>query len=329
MKEDYLKFDAAYLSPYAVKSSETAGRAVWEEPCPLRTEFQRDRDRIVHSKSFRRLKHKTQVFLAPSGDHYRTRMTHTIEVMQIARTIARCLKLNEDLTEAIAFGHDLGHTPFGHIGERILAAETGHFEHNEQSLRVVTVLEDDGKGLNLTAEVLDGILEHKQSGNPKTLEGRVVALSDRIAYLNHDIDDGIRAGLLSEEDLPVAVENVLGKGKRAKINSMVGDVVRMSLDRDAVEQSAEFKEATDELRRFMFERVYFAEHASQEEDRAREWLSKLYEFYRTNPSEVPEFYRSLSSSPEVYITDYMAGMTDTYVIKQLEKYFGYKWDSAL
>ena len=321
MKEDYLKFEAAYLSPYAVKSSETAGRAVREEPCPLRTEFQRDRDRIVHSKSFRRLKHKTQVFLAPSGDHYRTRMTHTIEVMQIARTIARCLKLNEDLTEAIAFGHDLGHTPFGHIGERILAAETGHFEHNEQSLRVVTVLEDEGKGLNLTAEVLDGILEHKQSGNPKTLEGRVVALSDRIAYLNHDVDDAIRAGVLSANDLPQSVRSGFGDTHGKRIDAMISDIIRTSYGRDFISASEQAKELTEEFRDFMFERVYFSPVAKAEEGKVDNIVLFMFEYYLAHESEVPEYIRMASDIPERRVCDYIATMTDNYLVRMFEKIY--------
>lgn len=329
MKEDYLRFESEFLSEYAQKTSATRGRLRSEEPCPMRTEYQRDRDRIIHSKSFRRLKHKTQVFLAPSGDHYRTRMTHTLEVMQIARTLARCLRLNEDLTEAIAFGHDLGHTPFGHIGERVLSELSGRFEHNEQSLRVADVLENDGHGLNLTYEVRDGILQHKSSGTPCTLEGKIVSYADRIAYLNHDIDDAIRAGLMAETDIPKDIEKVLGVGKRAKINNLVTDIITVSNGKPYIKQSDEYKEAMDALRKFMFENVYFSEHASAEEIKAKEWLVKLYDFLKKNPSEVPQFYRDLSLVPHQYLLDYIAGMTDTYVIKLLEKYFGYKWDSIL
>ena len=329
MKEEFLSLEKEFLSEFAQKTALTRGRLRAEEECPMRTEYQRDRDRILHSKSFRRLKHKTQVFLAPSGDHYRTRMTHTLEVMQIARTIARCLRLNEDLTEAIAFGHDLGHTPFGHIGERVLNELSGRFEHNEQSLRVVDVLEKDGRGLNLTHEVRDGILQHRSDGTPCTLEGKVVSYADRIAYLNHDIDDAIRAGLMSESDIPKDIEKVLGIGKSAKINNLVSDIVRESKDAPYVKQSQEFKEAMSELRKFMFKNVYFSSHASVEEVKAKEWLVKLYDFLKENPDEVPEFYRNLSMVPNQYLLDYIAGMTDTFVIKLLEKYFNYKWDSIL
>lgn len=325
MKEEYLQFESAYLSEYALRSSETKGRARPEPPCPMRTEFQRDRDRIIHSKAFRRLKHKTQVFIAPQGDHYRTRMTHTIEVMQIARTIARCLKLNEDLTEAIAWGHDLGHTPFGHIGERVLAALGGGFEHNEQSVRVVTLLENDGSGLNLTAEVIDGIKEHRGSGHPMTLEGKVIQFADRIAYLNHDVDDAIRAGLMTEKDLPASAVAVLGEGKRNRINNMVGDIVSLSYGHGFVAQSDEFSAATELLRKFMFENVYLAEHAIREEARAKEWLSALFDHYLNHPDAVPELYSELSGSLRQAITDYMASMTDTYAIEEMRLRLGYDW----
>lgn len=325
MKDEYLHFESEYLSEFAVRSGATKGRAKPEPPCPMRTEFQRDRDRIIHSKAFRRLKHKTQVFIAPQGDHYRTRMTHTIEVMQIARTIARCLKLNEDLTEAIAWGHDLGHTPFGHIGERVLASLGGGFEHNEQSVRVVTLLENDGAGLNLTYEVVDGIKEHRSSGHPMTLEGKVIQFADKIAYLNHDIDDALRAGVLTEEALPDAAVSVLGSGKRRRINNMVWDIVSLSIGKDFVSQSDKFSAATAVLRKFMFENVYLAEHAIREEARAKEWLSKLYDYYRDHLETVPEFYLKFSGSPEQAITDYMASMTDTYAIDEMRERLGYDW----
>ncbi len=329
MKEEYLRFEAEYLSEFAVKSGDTKGRMKEETPCPMRTEFRRDRDRIIHSKAFRRLKHKTQVFIAPQGDHYRTRMTHTIEVMQIAGTIARCLKLNEDLTEAIAWGHDLGHTPFGHIGERVLSSLSGGFEHNEQSVRVVNVLENDGAGLNLTYEVIDGIKEHRGSGKPATLEGKVIQFADRIAYLNHDIDDAVRAGILGEEELPDAAVAVLGSGKRARINNMVWDIVQLSYGKNFVGQSARFEEATAILRKFMFENVYLAEHAIREEARAKEWLTALYDYYKTHPETIPELYLRLSDSSEQAITDYMASMTDTYAIDEMKKRLGYDWYSEV
>ncbi len=329
MKEEFLRFENNYLSEFAMKSTETRGRLQIETECPMRTEYQRDRDRIIHSKSFRRLKHKTQVFLAPNGDHYRTRMTHTLEVMQIARTLARCLRLNEDLTEAIAFGHDLGHTPFGHTGERVLSELSGGFEHNEQSLRVVDVLEKDGKGLNLTYEVRDGILQHRGDGTPCTLEGKIVCFADRIAYLNHDIDDAIRAGLMSEEDVPKEVVAVLGNKKSERINSLVLDIINTSKGKPIVEQSQEFHQAMGELRKFMFKNVYFSEHRNKDDVRAKEWLVRLYAFLEENPDEVPAFYRDQSQGSNQFLVDYVAGMTDTYVIKLFERYFGYKWDSIL
>lgn len=325
MKEEFLAAEKEYLSPYAVRSDHSAGRERYETPCPMRTEFQRDRDRIIHSKAFRRLKHKTQVFVAPQGDHYRTRMTHTIEVMQIARTIARCLKLNEDLTEAIAWGHDLGHTPFGHIGERVLSTLGGGFEHNEQSVRVVTLLENDGQGLNLTREVVDGIREHRGSGTPATLEGRIIQIADRVAYLNHDIDDAVRAGLLSEDGLPAAAVKVLGVGKRDRINNMVKDVVENSLNKPKVMQSATFSEATAVLRKFMFENVYLAEDAIREEARAKEWLSRLFDFYMSAPENIPRLYLELANDLTRAVIDYMASMTDTYAIEEMKKYLGYDW----
>lgn len=329
MKDKYLEIEKLYLSPYACLSDATKGRALKEEPCPLRTEFQRDRDRIIHSKSFRRLKHKTQVFIAPSSDHFRTRMTHTLEVMQIARTIARALRLNEDLTEAIAFGHDIGHTPFGHIGERVLDSLSGGFKHNEESLRVVDVLENDGKGLNLTYEVRNGILEHKSHGTPATLEGKVVSYADRIAYLNHDIDDAIRAGMLREEDIPSSVETVLGVGKRAKINTLVTDVIQTSYGQSFVGMSRETEAVMNDLRKFMFDEIYFSEHATREEELAKKWLTELFDYLYTHPYEIPELYRRCSTKPETYISDYIAGMTDTYAISLFEKYFGYKWNSII
>ncbi|HOB64607.1 MAG TPA: deoxyguanosinetriphosphate triphosphohydrolase, partial [Clostridia bacterium] len=279
MKEDYLRFEDEFLSPYAARSQNTRGRQKYIEPCPLRTEYQRDRDRIIHSKAFRRLKHKTQVFLTPGGDHYRTRLTHTLEVTQIARTISRALRLNEDLTEAIALGHDLGHTPFGHAGERVLDKMTGHFTHNEQSLRVVDVLEEDGRGLNLTFEVRDGIINHKWDGNPATLEGKVVSYADRIAYLNHDIDDAIRAGILKEDDIPKEINALLGVKKGQRINAFVVDLVESSYGKPEIIQSPRFGRAMADLREFMFEKVYVKSAAKTEETRAALMLELLYRFY--------------------------------------------------
>ena len=251
MIETQLEFEEKFLSPYAMKSKDSKGREIEIPDDPLRTCFQRDRDRIIHSKAFRRLKHKTQVFLSPSNDHYRTRLTHTLEVTQIARTISRALRLNEDLTEAIGLGHDLGHTPFGHSGERVLNSLTGHFKHNEQSVRVVEILENDGQGLNLTYEVRDGILHHTSKGTPCTLEGKVVSYADRIAYINHDIDDAILAGVLKEEDLPDDCVEFLGKTKGDRINTMVLDVVRNSYDKDHVSMSKDGEYYMAKLRDFM------------------------------------------------------------------------------
>ena len=244
MKEDIYRLEDIWLSEYAFKSKNSKGRKFPDDTCRLRTDFQRDRDRIIHSKSFRRLKHKTQVFLSPEGDHYRTRLTHTLEVMQIARSISRGLKLNEDLTEAIALGHDLGHTPFGHAGEKTLASLTdGYFEHNKQSIRQVELLENNGKGLNLTYEVLDGILNHKKDGNPSTLEGKVVSLSDRIAYINHDIDDAQRAGIITEKQLPSIVINILGERSSDRIGNMIMDVIENSTGKNEIKMSKEHYQA--------------------------------------------------------------------------------------
>ncbi|MDD3947222.1 MAG: deoxyguanosinetriphosphate triphosphohydrolase [Clostridia bacterium] len=321
MKEDYLRFEEEYLSPYAMRSAETKGRLKTIEPCPLRTEYQRDRDRIIHCKSFRRLKHKTQVFLSPGGDHYRTRLTHTLEVTQIARTISRALRLNEDLTEAIALGHDLGHTPFGHAGERVLNKMTGHFLHNEQSLRVVDVLEDGGKGLNLTYEVRDGILNHKSDGKPATLEGKVVSYADRIAYLNHDIDDAMRAGILYEDDIPKEINALLGVKKGQKINSFVLDIVEASVGMPFIAQSPRFAKAMADLREFMFEKVYIKSAAKLEEARATQMLELLYKHYEQNPSLVPESYMRNTKDAKIFITDYIAGMTDNYALKMFREHF--------
>lgn len=321
MKEDYLRFEKEFLSPYAMRSANTAGRQRQIDPCPLRTEYQRDRDRILHSKSFRRLKHKTQVFLSPGGDHYRTRLTHTLEVTQIARTISRALLLNEDLTEAIGMGHDLGHTPFGHAGERVLDKMTGHFSHNEQSLRVVDILEEDGKGLNLTFEVRDGILNHKSDGTPSTLEGKVVSYADRIAYLNHDIDDAIRAGILSETDIPREINALLGTKKGQKINSFVADIVSESCGKPYIMQSPRFAKAMEDLREFMFDKVYIKSAAKTEETRATQMLELLYRFYEKNTEFVPAGYKNNTYDPKVYITDYIAGMTDNYALKMFREYF--------
>ena len=286
----------------------------------MRTEFQRDRDRIIYSKAFRRLKNKTQVFFSPEGDHYMTRLTHTLDVAQIARSIARCLDLNEDLAEAIALGHDLGHTPFGHSGERALAKlNPKGFEHNVQSLRVVDVLED----LNLTYEVRDGIVEHKKSGHPHTLEGKIVSLSDRIAYLNHDIDDAIRAGIITENDLPEKEIKILGGTSRERINSMITSIYRESYGKNDVLMEDEKKEATEKLRDFMFEKVYIDPAARAEEGRAGEMLAAMYEYFGNHKEKLPEIYRKLLDDydEDTVLCDYLSSMTDRYAVFTFEEIF--------
>ncbi len=314
VKERIYEIEDKYLSPYAFKSKDTVGRAVFVEPSSIRTEFQRDRDRIIHSKAFRRLKHKTQVFLSPEGDHFRTRLTHTLEVSQIARTVGRALALNEDLIEAISMGHDLGHTPFGHAGERTLADLTGgNFSHNVQSVRVCEVLE----GLNLTAEVLDGIREHRIDGHPKTLEGKVVCYADRIAYINHDIDDGIRAGLISADSLPEECISVLGRTHRDRINNLVYDLVENSIGKNEIRLSDKFETALDGLRKYMFENLYTKSAAKTEEIKARRLIELLYEYFTENPEELPETYKAniASSGVQTAICDYISSMSDNYAVK--------------
>lgn len=320
MKEHQLKYEREFLSPYAMKSEHTKGREKPLEPCPLRTEFQRDRDRIIHCKSFRRLKHKTQVFLSPAGDHYRTRLTHTLEVTQIARTISRALLLNEDLTEAIGLGHDLGHTPFGHAGERVLNALTGHFKHNEQSLRVVDVLENDGQGLNLTYEVRNGILNHTSKGNPCTLEGKVVSYADRIAYINHDINDAVRAGVLKESDLPKDCTEYLGHTKTARINTLVKDIVKNSFGKNEVVMSEECFFYMNKLRDFMFDNVYFTRSAEAMQQKADRMLAILFNYFIKHPGEVPQNVVT-TDDPMVFVCDYLAGMSDIYAINVAKNLF--------
>lgn len=319
MKEHQLEYERTFLSPYAMKSEDTKGRMTPIEPCPYRTEFQRDRDRIVHSKAFRRLKHKTQVFLRPFDDHYRTRLTHTLEVTQIARTISRALLLNEDLTEAIGLGHDLGHTPFGHAGERVLNALTGHFMHNEQSLRVVDILENDGKGLNLTYEVRDGILQHKSSGKPCTLEGKVVSYADRIAYINHDISDAIRAGVIEETDLPKDCVEYLGKTKGDRINTLVKDIIEHSYGKDKVSLSEEGEFYMKKLREFMFERVYFNADGQELQMKADRMLNILFKYFIAHPGEVP--HPECVTDVTTFVCDYLASMSDTFAIGLAKKLF--------
>lgn len=318
--------ETTYLSPYATLSSKSKGRERPEEECDIRPVFQRDRDRILHCKSFRRLKQKTQVFLLPKGDHYRTRLTHTLEVSQNARTIAKALRLNEDLTEAIALGHDLGHTPFGHAGERALnqICPLG-FRHHEQSVRVVERLERQGRGLNLTWEVRDGIRNHKSSGNPHTLEGQIVRLSDKIAYINHDIDDAIRGGILKETDIPEKFRRVLGQSPKVRLDTMVHNVIINSMDQPEIRMSPEVGEAMMGLRGFLFESVYQNPVAKGEEKKAIYMIKNLYEFYIDHLEVLPDqFLRMIDEdgeSREQVVCDYIAGMTDTYAVKKFEEYF--------
>lgn len=316
------------LFEYGTFADSSLGRSKEEEKCNLRTDFQRDRDRIIHSKSFRRLKHKTQVFISPEGDHFRTRLTHTLEVSQIGRTIARALRLNEDLVEAIALGHDLGHTPFGHSGEAVLneLKSTG-FIHGEQSLKVVDFLErsDTRIGLNLTEEVRDGILNHSGSGNAKTLEGKIIKFADRIAYINHDIDDAIRAGIISSDSLPKELTKVLGNSSSQRINTMINGLIDKSYGKPIVEMEDEVYEATMELRQYMFKNVYMDSVVKSEEVKIKRLLTELYKFYMEDLSRIPEnhlnLYNDRLHSDEDIVSDYIAGMTDTYAKKQLKNIF--------
>lgn len=328
IREKYEKFEIEYLSDKAAKSKFSKGRKNDEPKCEIRTDYQRDRDRIIHSKAFRRLKHKTQVFLSPEGDHYRTRLTHTLEVSQISRTIARSLSLNEDLTEAIALGHDLGHTPFGHTGERILneLCETG-FRHNEQSLRVVDLLEDrnGNQGLNLTFEVRDGILNHPLDCSPATLEGQIVSISDRIAYINHDIDDASRAGIIKPGQIPEEFLKHLGYTHGQRINTMITDVINSSMDMDKISMSAETGRYTSGLRDFLFENVYFNKIAKSEEEKTTFIVEKIFEYYTKHFESLPEFYLKIyeenNFSKSEIIKDYIAGMTDRYAMRTFEELY--------
>jgi dGTPase len=309
-----------WLSPLAVRSYETRGRAREEEPCRLRTPFQRDRDRIVHSKAFRRLRNKTQVFIDPGGDHFRTRITHTIETTGISRTVARALGLNEDLVEAIGLGHDLGHTPFGHTGEEALDAQLQErfgrrFRHNEHSLRIVDVLERNGQGLNLTEELRDGILNHTGPDRPDTLEGRIVRIVDRVAYINHDIDDAIRAGVLRQEELPRAELELLGETGSRRIDALVHDLVETSQRAGDIRQSEEVGTAMLALRTFMFERVYLGPHTEPQHERAREVVALVFAHLAANPDETPDGPGDLGQR----IADYVAGMTDRFALAYAER----------
>jgi len=323
LRLDYEKIERQILSDAACFSDSSKGRRFPEEPCSVRTVFQRDRDRIIHSKSFRRLKHKTQVFIIPEGDHYRTRLTHTLEVAQISRTAARALRLNEDLTEAVALGHDLGHTPFGHAGEDALneVFKPG-FKHNEQSLRVVDELEG-GCGLNLTSEVRDGIVNHTGPEKPFTLEGQIVKICDRIAYINHDIDDALRGGIIREADLPRECLEVIGFSHRERINNMLIDLIKSSRDSPSICLSEVMQESTDKLRDFMFKHVYIGSEAKSEEEKAKHVVKFLYTFMLENPRLLPqEYLKKIDVTPvERVVCDYIAGMTDRYAIARFTSLF--------
>ena len=326
VREELERQEHRKLNPLAAFADESRGRPRFEETREddVRTCYQRDIDRIVHCKSFRRLMHKTQVFLQPEGDHYRTRLTHTLEVTRIARTITLALGLNEDLAEAIAMGHDLGHTPFGHAGEDALSRCLGKpFHHNEQSLRVVDYLERDGRGLNLTHEVRNGILCHTGDPWPNTLEGMVVRRSDQIAYVNHDIDDAIRAGLLTNDDIPESITDVLGHDHRNRINMLVTDAIRTSREAGTVMLSPEVDNALRDLRSFMFERVYRNPVAKSQESKAKDMLQRLFEYYISHPEALPEdFHPQLSfDGMERIVCDYIAGMTDNYAVSKFEEIF--------
>ena len=326
IREELEKLEHEQLDKRAAFSDETKGRLYPEEPRTedVRTAYQRDTDKIVHSKSFRRLMHKTQVFLSPEGDHYRTRMTHTLEVTRIARTIAKALSLNEDLAEAIAMGHDLGHTPFGHAGEVALSEAMGQpFHHNEQSLRVVDILENDGAGLNLTYEVRMGILGHTGPLVPETMEGQIVRWADRMAYVNHDIDDAIRAGILEAGGIPKIVLKTLGVTHSARINTMVCDMITASREEGRIVLSPQVENALQELREFMFERVYRNPVAKGEEAKAREMLKRLYDYYFNHPEALPEDFQPQMSMEgmERTVCDYIAGMTDNYAVDKYTEIF--------
>lgn len=313
------------LNPYAMLSVHTKGRKKPEMECEIRTCFQRDRDRILHCKAFRRLKDKTQVFLSPKGDHYRTRLTHTLEVSQNARTIARALNLNEMLTEAIALGHDLGHTPFGHAGERVLnEMNPKGFRHNQQSVRVVEYIEKNGRGLNLTWEVLDGMENHSVQSNPATLEGKIVRLADKIAYINHDIDDAVRGNVLSEEELPREYTEILGNTFRERINTMILDIISQSEGTDDILMSEDIKNAMFGLRKFLFERVYLEPGTKKEEHKIRNIIEPLYEYYLHHIDELPEYLTrqmDQGGAKEQMVCDYIAGMTDHYAVESYKEIF--------
>lgn len=325
IREQIEAMEKENLSPYACRSVDSRGRDKDEPQCDIRPVFQRDRDRILHSKAFRRLKNKTQVFLDPRGDHYRTRMSHTLEVSQNARTIAKALRMNEDLVEAIALGHDLGHTPFGHAGEFILnQIYGGGFKHNEQSVRIVEKLEKNGEGLNLTWEVRDGILNHQTSLMPHTLEGRIVRLSDKIAYVNSDVDDAIRAQILCEEDIPLELRKTLGMDTTSRLDHLIHDVITTSMGTDDIKMSQETAQAFKELRAFMFDHVYKNPVAKSEEVKAKLMLEQLYNYYMEHTEELPDKLLRMHQNGEDkgrVVCDYISGMTDQYAISKFSEYF--------
>lgn len=324
IRERTEELERQMLSPRACLSAESMGRAVDIPPCPMRTCFQRDIDRVVHCKSFRRLKHKTQVFLQPEGDHYRTRMTHTLEVSRIARTMARGLRLNEDLTEAAALAHDLGHTPFGHAGERALSRMVeGGFRHYEQSLRVVDRLENDGAGLNLCHEVRDGILCHTSGRPANTLEGQLVRFADKIAYINHDIDDAMRGGIIFPTDIPVHISETLGFTHGERIETLTRDIIENSRDGDLIRQSEPIAKAMAELKEFMFQSVYFNPLAKGEEGKAEDMICLLFEYYVKHTDKLPPEYQDIliREGAQRAVMDYIAGMTDTYAVEMFGQLF--------
>lgn len=323
LREILEKREYEYLSCYAMKSAESKGRVRPEDKCDIRTDYQRDADRIIHSKAFRRLMHKTQVFLSPSKDHYRTRLTHTLEVSQIGRAIARGLCLNENLTEAIALGHDLGHTPFGHTGEAVLNEICEHgFKHNEQSLRVVDIIERE-TGLNLTYEVRDGILNHTSKGNAETLEGKIIQYADRIAYINHDVDDAIRAGVLSNDMLPKEYISVLGNTHSKRINNMIFNILENSENTNDIKMSEDFYNAMIGLRKFMFDNVYLSKNVKKEEDKSKGVVKTLYDYFLNNIDKLPEEYLNMLEKygKSRVVCDYIAGMTDRYAIRLFEEIY--------
>ncbi len=328
VREETEELERRTLAPWAARAAESRGRAYPEEECPLRTIFQRDRDRVIHCKSFRRLKTKTQVFLSPQGDHYRTRLTHTLEVSQIARTIARALRLNEDLTEAIALAHDLGHTPFGHAGERALGS-LGHFKHYRQSLRVVDRLEKEGQGLNLSWEVRNGVVCHTEGTQPATAEGRIVRIADRIAYINHDIDDAVRAGVMREGDIPRDISEQLGDSKTRRITSLIHSVVNSSGD-GVIQMAPGDFEAYEALHKFMHQAVYKNEYAKSEERKVPHIMESLYNYF-LDPERLPEYMQRIAGEDgaETASMDYVAGMSDLYAVKTYSDLFIPKaWSQA-